>query len=109
MLWICTKCSLHFKHRSIFDKHLSSIEHAETGQAKEEPNCEMSQLPTLTIPPVPNTTKNLHLEQTSVQNGQVKDEKFKARHSMMPSTCLQPTSMTISNPRNRGVKSRQCN
>ena len=102
MLWICTKCSLHFKHRSIFDKHLSSIEHAETGQGKEEPTCDISQLPTLTIPPVPNTTKNLHLEQTSVQNGQVKDEKFKARHSMMPSTCLQPTSMTI--PNSRGVK-----
>ena len=97
MLWICTKCSLHFKHRSIFDKHLSSIEHAETGQAKEE-----SQSPTLTIPPVPNTTQNLHLKPTFGQNGQAKDEKIKARHSKMPSTCLQPTSMTI--PNSRGVK-----
>ena len=104
MLWICTKCSLHFKHRSIFDKHLSSIEHAETGQGKEEPTCDISQLPTLTIPPVPNTTKNLHLKPTFGQNGKVKDEKIKARHSMMPSTCLQPTSVIISNQRNRGVK-----
>ena len=102
MLWICTKCSLHFKHRSIFDKHLSSIEHAETGQAKQEPTYEISQLPT--IPPVPNTTQNLHLKPTFGQIGQIKDEKFKARHSMMPSTCLQPTSVTIPNRRNGGVK-----
>ena len=84
MLWICKKCSLHFKHRSIFDKHLSSIEHAETGQAKKESTCKIFQLPTLTIPPVPNTTENLHLKPTLGQIGQVKDEKFKARHSMMP-------------------------
>ena len=102
MLWICTKCSLHFKHRSIFDKHLSSIEHVETGQAKQEPTYEISQLPT--IPPVPNTTQNLHLKPTFTHIGQVKDEKIKARHSMMPSTCIQPTSMTIPNRMNRGVK-----
>ena len=98
MLWICTKCSLHFKHRSIFDKHLSSIEHAEAGQAKEEPNCKISwpvsQLKTLTIPP--NTTQDLHLGQI----GQVTDES-----SMMPpSTSLQPTSTTITNPRDCVVK-----
>ena len=67
MLWICTKCSLHFKHRSIFDKHLSSIEHPETGQAKQEPTCEISQLPT--IPQVPNTTQNLHLKPTFTHIG----------------------------------------
>ena len=105
MSWICTKCSLHFENRSIFNKHLSSIEHVETGYTKEEPNCKISQLPTLTISPVPKTTENLYLEPISCQIGQDKDETVKAKHSMMPSMCLQPSSMTIVNPKNHGVKS----
>ena len=82
-----------------------SVAVLETGYTKEEPTCKISQLPTLTISPVPKTTENLYLEPISGQIGQVKDETVKAKHSMMPSMCLQPSSMTIVNPKNRGVKS----
>ena len=73
MTWICTKCSLHFENKSRYNWHLSSVEHAEIGQAKEQPTCKISQLPTVTRPPVPNTTQNLHLKPTFGQIGQVKD------------------------------------
>ena len=54
---------------------------------------------------MPITTENLYLEPISGQIGQVKDETVKTKHSMMPSMCLQPSSMTIVNPKNCGVKS----
>ena len=60
MGWICTKCSLQFENRSIFNKHFSSIEHVESGYTKEEPTSKISQLPTLTISHVPKKTENLY-------------------------------------------------
>ena len=62
MGWICTKCSLQLENRSIFNKHLSSIENVESGYTKEEPTSKISQLPTLTISPVPKKTENLYLQ-----------------------------------------------
>ena len=43
----------------------------------------------------------------SGQVGQVKDEAVKVEHSAMPSysMCFQPSSMTLVNPKNRGVES----
>ena len=40
-------------------------------------------------------------------SGQVKDEAVKVEHSAMPSysMCFQPSSMTLVNPKNRGVES----